>query len=121
MRLAWFAALAAAVVTLPACADDGGGVGPDAAPDAGTCGDGVIGADEACDGDTRACTDLAGSFSAGTATCRADCSGYDVTACTAENGARFEVVKPAERDPRWATARCNDGTPFSAFVRITPG
>lgn len=32
----------------------------------------------------------------------------------------FEVVKPAERDPRWATARCNDGTSFAAFVRRNP-
>ncbi|MCC6998885.1 MAG: hypothetical protein IT370_30005 [Deltaproteobacteria bacterium] len=33
---------------------------------------------------------------------------------------RFEVVKPAERDARWAGARCNDGTPFAAYVRLNP-
>ncbi|MFT4627349.1 MAG: hypothetical protein ACI8PZ_006033 [Myxococcota bacterium] len=31
--------------------------------------------------------------------------------------APFVVVKPAERDARWASARCNDGTPFSMDVR----
>ncbi|MEQ1505751.1 MAG: pectin acetylesterase-family hydrolase [Myxococcota bacterium] len=27
------------------------------------------------------------------------------------------MVKPAERDPRWAAARCNDGTPFGYVIR----
>lgn len=27
------------------------------------------------------------------------------------------TVKPAERDPRWADARCNDGTPFAYVYR----
>lgn len=35
-------------------------------------------------------------------------------------GLLFEVVKPAERDARWAGARCNDGTAFAAYVRINP-
>jgi hypothetical protein len=36
----------------------------------------------------------------------------------APQGALAEVVKPAVRDPaRWATARCNDGTPSGLLVR----
>jgi hypothetical protein len=31
--------------------------------------------------------------------------------------APFELVKPANRDPRWANARCNDGSAFSMDVR----
>lgn len=71
-------------------------------------------------GDTLACSELAGAFTAGTATCRVDCSGYDVSACTADrSGGRAEVVYPALRDPRWADARCNDGTPFDFRVSLT--
>ncbi len=29
----------------------------------------------------------------------------------------FKVYKPAEADPKWAAARCNDGTPFAIDVR----
>ncbi|NCG19229.1 MAG: hypothetical protein GWP91_09475 [Rhodobacterales bacterium] len=30
-----------------------------------------------------------------------------------------QMVKPAERDPKWANARCNDGTPFGYTLRRT--
>ena len=101
---------------------------PDAAPPdggAGTdgaiplhCGDHAVDPDEVCDGDARACADLGASFGGGTAPCRADCRGWDPAGCTLANAGRFEAVKPAERDPKWGIARCNDGTPFSFVVRL---
>lgn len=35
----------------------------------------------------------------------------------AQHPVPFELVKPALRDPKWAEARCNDGSPFSMDVR----
>lgn len=98
---------------------------PDASPsDAGPrtgCGDGFVDGAELCDGDTISCVGLARSFSAGDAACRADCRGYDVRSCTQiVEPTRAEVVKPAERDARWASARCNDGSPFAFTVRLSP-
>jgi hypothetical protein len=54
------------------------------------------------------------------APCRADCSGWDVSACVRTNPARWETVEPAIRDREWATARCNDGTPFDFNVQLAP-
>jgi hypothetical protein len=69
-------------------------------------------------------------WSDGVATCRADCAAYDVASCTrADLGGRYEMVKPAERDPSlWAAARCNTelpdqpvpGTAFGLGVRLSP-
>jgi hypothetical protein len=85
------------------------------------CGDGVTDTSEACDGDSIACTELGGSWSAGTAQCRASCTGWDVSMCTLAAPRHTEVVKPAERDPtRWAEARCNDGTPFAFRISLAP-
>src|SRR5215813_14794807 len=67
-----------------------------------------------------ACADLGATWARGTATCRGDCSGYDVSTCTrAAPLTNRERVRPADRDPRWAAARCNDGTPFSFQVRLS--
>jgi O-palmitoleoyl-L-serine hydrolase len=67
-----------------------------------------------------ACSDLGATWASGTATCRSDCSGYDVSVCTrAAPTTNRERVRPADRDPRWAEARCNDGTPFSFQVRLS--
>lgn len=71
-------------------------------------------------GETVACTELGGTWSGGTASCRSDCSGYDVSACTRADADLWEVVKPATRDARWEEARCNDGTPFAYVVRLAP-
>jgi Pectinacetylesterase len=67
-----------------------------------------------------ACADLGATWASGTATCRDDCSGYDVSTCTrATPMTNRERVRPADRDARWAAARCNDGTPFSFQVRLS--
>jgi hypothetical protein len=89
-------------------------------PPVAPCGNGVVDGEEACDGDVVDCTALTASWSAGTAPCREDCTGYDVDGCTVtEPAPLFEVVKPAGRDPeRWGLARCNDGTPFTFAVRM---
>ena len=74
-----------------------------------------------CDrGEVVVCSDLGATWASGTATCRGDCSGYDVSTCTrAAPMTNRERVRPADRDPRWAAARCNDGTPFSFQVRLS--
>jgi hypothetical protein len=33
---------------------------------------------------------------------------------------QWETVEPAIRDARWATARCNDGTPFDFNLKFAP-
>src|SRR5262249_54869162 len=67
-----------------------------------------------------ACADLGATWARGTATCRGDCAGYDVSTCTRTAPlTNRERVRPADRDPRWATARCNDSTPFSFQVRLS--
>ncbi len=87
------------------------------------CGDSVVEGAELCDGDTSDCAALTGLFAddGRTAACRADCSGYDVSTCTLPSDAARQVenVFPATRDPRWAAARCNDGTPYRFEVSIT--
>jgi hypothetical protein len=65
-----------------------------------------------------ACTTLAGVWASGQAPCRPDCSGYDVTGCA--SGQATEVVYPALRDARWASARCNDQSPFAFEVWLSP-
>jgi hypothetical protein len=123
-------ALAAWVVVAAACGDGAAGDDGDTwtdgavpvvdAPPTATCGDGATGPGESCDGGERDCAELGGSWSAGVAPCRADCAGWDSAECTRIDPARFEVVKPALRDPRWQGARCNDGTPFGFAVRLAP-
>lgn len=112
--------------TGPQAEDDGGAPPIDAAEldaasgDAGgSCGDGVVGGEEACDGTARACSDLGATWVSGEAGCRADCRGWDVASCARGSARTFEIVKPAERDPeRWGSARCNDGTPFGFAIRL---
>jgi beta-glucuronidase len=93
-----------------------------AVPPEPECGNGTIEGSEACDLDAVSCADLATTWTGGEATCRADCTGYDVSACVRSGEAdSWEWVKPAERDPaRWGDARCNDGTPFAFRVRVSP-
>ncbi len=87
----------------------------------GICGNGVTDEGEVCDGNSVACPMLGGSWSAGMARCRASCGAWDVSACTLRSPGNFESVKPAERDPaRWASARCNDGTPFGFLISLAP-
>jgi hypothetical protein len=66
---------------------------------------------------TTACSELAGIWASGTATRTTD--RWDVSACVPRSNDLYETVKPAIRSPeRWATARCNDGTPFAFVARI---
>lgn len=83
-----------------------------------TCGNGQTDANEACDGGMVDCASLAATWTSGMAACRTNCSGFDVDACTLAMPGSFEVVKPADRDAKWSTARCNDGTPYSFLVRL---
>lgn len=92
------------------------------------CGDGLVAADELCDPGQPAplCSALSTHFRRGQATCRADCSGFDLSTCerrrvpTDRHGEKGEVVKPGVADPRWSDAVCNDGQPFSMMVRLAP-
>lgn len=104
--------------------DDAGRV--DAAVDAGpaadagepaACGDGVVDPLELCDGPDVPCAELSAHYTAGVATCRAGCRGYDVSACELPASRLWELIEPASRDPRWSRARCNDGTPFDLVYR----
>lgn len=124
--------LTAAAAWVTACSGSGGDA-PVAGGDAGSpdvvspvdggrplaCGDGKLDDDELCDGDTVACSSLGAVWGGGQATCRSDCSGYDVTACAA-SGQRAEVVYPAKRMERFADAKCNDGTPFDFEISPSP-
>ena len=94
-----------------------------AVPHEPDCGNGAVEPPEACDGGTIPCADLGVSYASGTASCRPDCTGWDVSGCTRATPPElgWEVVKPALRDPaRWGDARCNDGTPFAFRVRLSP-
>lgn len=107
---------------VPSVADGGTTTDATTPSDAGrplACGDGKLDDDELCDSDTVACTSLAGIWSNGQATCRRDCSGYDVAACGAP-AQRSEVVYPAKRMSRFADAKCNDGTPFDFEISPSP-
>lgn len=94
--------------------------GPDAAVDdagAASCGDGVVAGDELCDGPTVDCATLSPRWIGGRAACRRACDGYDVSACEPSPDRFWELVRPSERDDRWAAARCNDGTGFDLLYR----
>lgn len=111
---------ALASIVLASCSD-APAISP--APDAAVagCGNGAVDTGEVCDGGTAECAALGASWTSGVATCRASCRGWDVSACTLASPGSFETVKPAERDAAFATARCNDGTPFDFHVRLAPG
>ena len=69
------------------------------------------------------CPELSGIYSDGSAVCRPDGSGYDLSSCqnTSLLETQVEMVKPAERDSSlFANARCNDGTPFGFEFRKSP-
>ena len=84
------------------------------------CGNGSGDDSEMCDtGTPTACTELGGTWNDGRA-CRADWGGWDVSACVRVDPGQWETVEPAIRDPRWATARCNDGTPFDFQIQLAP-
>jgi hypothetical protein len=78
-------------VDTTADADDGGSdveadAGPDDAVPPPGCGDDQTDPGEACDGldlNGFTCATVAAGFLSGSLGCRADCSGYDVTGCTA--------------------------------------
>jgi hypothetical protein len=96
---------------------------PDASSDASVlpCGNGSVDAGELCDpGRPAACAELGGTWNDGMAACRDNCSGWDVSACVRVDPTQWETVEPAIRDPQWATARCNDGTPFDFNVQLAP-
>ncbi|HOW51161.1 MAG TPA: hypothetical protein PLV42_03835 [bacterium] len=46
------------------------------------CGNSMTETGEACDGDVKDCTQIDANYTGGLAECKADCSGYDLTACT---------------------------------------
>src|SRR4051794_7000452 len=88
------------------------------ANEAGSCGNGTLEGLELCEGAASVeCATLTPVWAGGKATCRADCSGYDVSTCTL--GTQLvDTVYPANDDPRWANARCNDLTPFAFQVSM---
>lgn len=86
----------------------------------GACGDHVIEGDELCDSAQPVdCATLGAVWSAGSATCRSDCSGYDVTGCSI-GAQKNETIYPASRDARWSKAQCNDQTPFAFQISLAP-
>ena len=68
-----------------------------------------------------ACSSLAGLWTGGTATCRSDSKGYDVSSCVRfgnSSKTATEVVYPAQRDStRWGNAKCNKQGDF--YFEIT--
>lgn len=48
------------------------------------CGNGVTDTGEACDGDAKECAQINSAYIGGWATCKIDCSGYDVSGCTVD-------------------------------------
>jgi hypothetical protein len=66
------------------------------------------------------CDTLAASWASGDATCTA--GRYDVSTCALDTTRTWgnELVKPAERDPRWDDARTNNGDPWPMEVSLHP-
>ena len=54
---------------------------PTGTPGSPLCGNGTVDANEICDGDTMPCNQIAGAPQNGTATCAADCMGWDKSGC----------------------------------------
>lgn len=91
------------------------------------CQNGRVDPGEACDDGAgpivAACNVLGATWVSGSAHCRPDCLGWDVSGCVRAAGTAdtWEMVKPALRDPaRWGDARCNDGSPYGFRVRVSP-
>ena len=75
-------------------------------PATGNCGNDKTDTGEACDGDAKDCTTIAGGgYTGGWAECKADCSGYDETACV--SGGTDNPVTDSDTP---ATGGCGDGT-----------
>jgi len=84
---------------------------------ASLCGNAVVDPNEVCDGGTASCSSLGESYTGGTASCRADCSGWNVSTCTRAGSP--EIVKPNFRyDTKYPDALCNNGTPYGFYVRM---
>ena len=62
------------------------------------CGNGELDAGEVCDGDTLACGEIDASYTAGTAACDVQCTGYDLSGCAATPGLGGCVRSACEPD-----------------------
>lgn len=60
------------------------------------CGNGVTDTGEICDGVAKACTDISSNYIGGNASCKADCSGYDTSSCTAQPYCGDNIVNNSE-------------------------
>ncbi len=47
-----------------------------------TCGNGTTDPGEACDGDAKECSEINSTYIVGWASCKSDCSGYDISTCS---------------------------------------
>lgn len=71
-------------------------------------------------GEWVSCNSLAESWITGTAICRTNRTGFNISSCSQKKSDMAEMVKPAERDSKlWKTARCNDGSPFGFDVKLS--
>ena len=62
------------------------------------CGNGIIDANEVCDGNTIPCANLAGAPKNGVAKCVADCMGWDKSGCYDGNGEQPVADNPDDQD-----------------------
>ena len=71
-----------------------------------------------------ACSSLAGIWANGTATCRSDLLGFDVSSCVRTGDPTKwlkETVYPAQRDAsRWKNAKCNKQDDFVFEITVPP-
>jgi len=74
------------------------------------CGNNITEPGEACDGDDQngyTCSSVAAGFSGGILSCKADCSGYDVSSC--DRGSTIEAQSCAQGDVQVAIGQAQDG------------
>ncbi len=60
------------------------------------CGNGMTDTGETCDGGTKPCADISSNYIGGAASCKADCSGYDTSSCTAKPYCGDNIVNNSE-------------------------
>jgi hypothetical protein len=85
------------------------------------CGNGTTDSGEACDGDAKDCTTISASYTGGWAECKADCSGYDTTACVGatDEAPDTDTVTPTGKtciEINQCTGACADQACYDACV-----
>ena len=83
----------------PATGSDSDSTGTEPSETETICGNSIIETGEACDNDTKECSEINPNFTGGIALCQTDCRGYDLSGCTSGQNPYPDQDPSSDQDP----------------------